>query len=26
MNVMAPAIDHVFIAANIKRRRRRAQA
>ena len=26
MNVMAPAIDHAFIAANIKRRRRRAQA
>ena len=26
MNVMAPSIDHVFIAANIKRRRRRAQA
>ena len=25
MNVMAPAIDHAFIAANIKRRRRRAQ-
>jgi Na+-transporting NADH:ubiquinone oxidoreductase subunit B len=26
MNVMAPVIDHAFIAANIKRRRRRAQA
>jgi len=26
MNVMAPTIDHAFIAANIKRRRRRAQA